>query len=53
VLSFSQSLSETTGEIEAAMTTLLAAAAQHRGVKNFSDLSTAIGRAAAGFTIPL
>jgi methyl-accepting chemotaxis protein len=43
VLSVSKSLSDTTGEIDAAMTTLFAAASQHGGVKNFSNLSTATG----------
>jgi hypothetical protein len=40
VLSFSKNLSETAGEMDAAMTTLFAAASQHRGVENFSDLSS-------------
>jgi methyl-accepting chemotaxis protein len=40
VLSFSKSLSETAGEMDAAMTTLFAAASQHRGVEIFSDLSS-------------
>jgi methyl-accepting chemotaxis protein len=43
VLSFSKSLSETTGQIDTAMTTLFAAASQHRGVEHFSDLSRATG----------
>jgi methyl-accepting chemotaxis protein len=43
VLSFSRSLSERTGEIDAAMNALFAAASQHRGVKSFMNISAAAG----------
>ena len=42
VLSVSRSLSEKTGEIDAAMNVLFAAASQLRGVKRFSNLSSAM-----------
>lgn len=42
VLSVSRSLSEKTGEIDAAMNVLFAAASQLRGVKRFSNLSGAM-----------
>jgi methyl-accepting chemotaxis protein len=41
VLGVSRSLSEKTGEIDAAMNVLFAAASQHRGVKSFMNISTA------------
>jgi methyl-accepting chemotaxis protein len=41
LLGVSRSLSEKTGEIDAAMNVLFTAAAQHRGVKSFANISTA------------